>query len=49
MAVRMNAKKLILTHTYPECEGKETEMLDSVKKIYEEEAMIATGDTEVAV
>jgi ribonuclease BN (tRNA processing enzyme) len=49
MAARMNAKKLILTHMYPECEGRETEMLDNAKRIYDEEVMIASDGMKVVV
>jgi len=49
MAARMNAKKLILTHMYPECIGRETEMLDNAKRIYDEEVMIASDGMKVVV
>jgi ribonuclease BN (tRNA processing enzyme) len=49
MAARMNAKKPILTHMYPECEGRETEMLNNVKKIYDEEVVIASHGMKVVV
>jgi hypothetical protein len=34
---------------YPECEGRETEMLNNAGKIYYEEAMIASDGMKVVV
>jgi ribonuclease BN (tRNA processing enzyme) len=41
LATRMNAKKLVLTHMYPECDGRESEMLDNIKRIYDREVTLA--------
>lgn len=41
LAQRMGAKRLILTHLYPETEGKEQSMLDEVKRCFDGEVNIA--------
>jgi ribonuclease BN (tRNA processing enzyme) len=41
LATEMNAKKLVLTHMYPECDGRESEMLDIIKRIYDREVTFA--------
>jgi len=37
----MKAKKLILTHLYPICEGREQEMLTEAKRQFAGEVLIA--------
>lgn len=49
LATKMNAKKLVLTHMYPECEGRETEMLEATKAVYHEEAMMAFDGMRIVV
>jgi ribonuclease BN (tRNA processing enzyme) len=41
LANKMNTKKLILTHLYPKCYGKEREMRREIKKYYSEEVTFA--------
>jgi ribonuclease BN (tRNA processing enzyme) len=41
LAAKMNARKLVLTHMYPECNGRESEMLDRIKRIYDREVTLA--------
>jgi len=40
-AQEMQAKKLFLTHLYPECKGKEEKMVEEVKKHFDGEVAIA--------
>jgi len=49
LATRMNAKKLVLTHMYPECDGRETEMLDSIKCIYDREVTLAEDGMKIVL
>jgi len=49
LADRMKAKKLVLTHLYPECEGRESEMLDSIKSVYSGEVILAEDGMKIAL
>jgi ribonuclease BN (tRNA processing enzyme) len=49
LATRMKAKKLVLTHMYPECERRETEMLEAVKAIYHGEVTMAFDGMRIVV
>jgi ribonuclease BN (tRNA processing enzyme) len=49
LATKMNAKKLVLTHMYPECEGRENEMLDNVKGIYAGEVVLAEDGIKIVL
>lgn len=49
LATKMNAKKLVLTHMYPECEGREAEMLHATKTIYPGEVTVAFDGMRIVV
>jgi ribonuclease BN (tRNA processing enzyme) len=45
----MKAKKLVLTHLYPECEGKESEMLDNIRSVYSGDVAVAEDGMKIAL
>ena len=49
LAERMKAKRLVLTHLYPECEGRESEMLGNVKSVYGGEVDLAEDGMKIVV
>jgi ribonuclease BN (tRNA processing enzyme) len=48
-AKRMKAKRLVLTHMYPECEGREYEMLNNIKSVYDGEVILAEDGMKIAL
>jgi len=49
LAKRMKAKRLVLTHLYPECEGRESEMLDNINDVYSGEVALAEDGMKIAL
>ena len=49
LAAKMKAKKLVLTHLYPECEGREEEMLRQAKRHFAGEISIAEDGMRVKI
>jgi hypothetical protein len=45
----MNGGRLVLTHMYPECEGREAEMLDEAKRVYTGEVTLAVDGMKIAL
>jgi len=48
-ANKMNARKLFLTHIYPECDGREAEMLHEIRRTYRGESTIAADGMRVVI
>jgi ribonuclease BN (tRNA processing enzyme) len=49
LAERMRAKRLVVTHLYPECEGRESEMLDAIKSLYSGEVAVGEDGMRIAL
>jgi len=49
LAVKMKAKKLILTHLYPECDGREEEMLIEAKRRFTGQVLIAEDGMRIRI
>jgi len=49
LAAEMNAKKLVLTHMYPECDGREREMVDNIKRVYDGEVTLAEDGMKIVL
>ena len=49
LAAKMKAKKLVLTHMYPECEGREEEMLIEAKRRFAGEVLIAEDGIRIEI
>jgi len=49
LASKMKAKKVILTHLYPECEGREEEMLRQAKRHFAGEILIAEDGMRIEI
>jgi len=49
VAETMKAKKLVLTHLYPECDGRESEILHDIKRVYRGEIALAEDGMEVVL
>jgi ribonuclease BN (tRNA processing enzyme) len=49
LAAEMDAKRLVLTHMYPECDGRESEMLDNIKRIYDREVTLAEDGMKIVL
>jgi len=49
LASKMKAKKLVLTHLYPECEGREEEMLIQAKRHFAGQLSIAEDGIRIKI
>ena len=49
LAAKMKAKKLILTHLYPECDGREEEMLIEAKRRFTGQVLIAEDGMRIRI
>lgn len=49
LASKMECKKVVLTHLYPECKGREKEMIEKVKGKFDGEVVIAKDEMKIEI